>query len=189
MEAGRSVGGRWVNYKLLALVGVVLMVAPSLYINVGSVRESNAAFTGSIILPPGGAAAVEARIDGDNGRIIIVYAGNDAQVAVTVQGPQGTLATRVVSGNATIDLSGLPGSAAPYRIIFYNPGTDGTAEAGVLVVAAYDAPLYTSTDACQYLLLAMVGAIIAGYSVGRLRSDSRDTYRESEAGLESPGAH
>lgn len=179
---------RRIDYRVLAVVGVLLMLASSLYINLGSVRQSNAVFAGSIILPPGGATAVNARIDGDNGRIVIIYAGNDAQVAVSIQGPQGTLSTKIVSGNSTIDLNGLPGSTTPYRVIFYNPGTSGTAEAGVLVVTAYDAPLYTSTEACVYLLLAIVGALIAGYSVGELRVRRQHTYQVSEADLESSKA-
>ena len=171
------------DYRMLALIGVVVMIVPSIYINIGSVRESTAAYTGSLILPPGGAASITARVEGENGRILVIYSGNDAPVAVRVQGPQGVVADRIVSGNATVDLKGLP--ASTYRVIIYNPGAGGTAEAGILVIAAYDAPLYSSVAACKYLLVAMIGAIIAGYSAAMARAGSG--HRQGmRAGLETP---
>ena len=173
------------DYRKLAFIGVAIMLASSLYINLGSVRESTTAYTGSLILPPGGAASVTARIDGENGRILVIYSGNEAPVAVRVQGPQGVVADRIVSGNATVDLQGLP--ASTYRVIFYNPGAGGSAEAGVLVIAAYDAPVYTSTAACKYLLATMIGAIIAGYSVAMIRAGAGHR-RGMRVGLETPGA-
>jgi len=158
--------------RTLALVGVALMLLPSLYVNIGSTVDTRVVYEGTIILPAGGAFSVNVPIPYDNGAITVLYAGNEAQVAIRIQGPGGPVRDEVVSGTQVVEARGLPGSEEPYKVIVYNAGVGGGAEAAIRVVASYKAPVYTTTAACPYLLASIIGALLAGAGLGLHRAQS-----------------
>ncbi len=150
----------------LAIAGVILMVAASIYVNVGSATVSEVVVDSSFSLQPGSAVQFQVNA-GSGGELILRLVGpSDREIVVSLRSSDGTkIFEDTVSGVYTTQIP-LPQGGAPYKLLIYYHVGGGPYEGAIVAVATYSEPVYQSTAACTPLLAATVGALLAGIGIG-----------------------